>query len=95
MSKIKGAQKDFTRLYDSYNRAKREYSLIEQQIRDAEARSESPFIVELREKKQELDELIADLQQELIDKSAELKQKSDQVIANKKQKGAFCFLKIN
>lgn len=86
VSKIKGAQKDFTRLYDSYNRAKREYSLIEQQIRDAEARSESPFIVELREKKQELDELIADLQQELIDKSAELKQKSDQVIANKKQK---------
>lgn len=86
VSKIKGAQKDFTRLYDSYNRAKREYSLIEQQIRDAEARSESPFIVELKEKKQELDELIADLQQELIDKSAELKQKSDQVIANKKQK---------
>lgn len=86
VSKIKGAQKDFTRLYDSYNRAKREYSLIEQQIRDAEARSESPFIVELREKKQELDELIANLQQDLIDKSAELKQKSDQVIANKKQK---------
>lgn len=86
VSKIKGAQKDFTRLYDSYHRAKREYFLIEQQIRDAEARSESPFIVELREKKQELDELIYHLQQELIDNSAELKQKSDQVIANKKQK---------
>lgn len=86
VSKIKGAQKDFTRLYDSYHRAKREYFLIEQQIRDAEARSESPFIVELREKKQELDEFIDHLQQELIDNLAELKQKSDQVIANKKQK---------
>lgn len=86
VSKIKGAQKEFTSLYDSYCRAKREYSYIDQQIRDAEARAESPFIVELKEKKHELDELIEDLQQDLVNTLSDYKTKTDQVIANKKQK---------
>lgn len=86
VSKIKGAQKDFTVLYDTYHRAKREFSHIEQQIRDAEARAESPFIVELKDKKQELDAVVEEMQRELIDACSEHKSKSDQVIANKKQK---------
>lgn len=56
------------------------------QIRDAEARAESPLIVELKEKKRELDEAIEELRQELIDKSGEYKVKSEALIANKKQK---------
>lgn len=86
VSKIKSAQKDFKSLYDTYCRAKREYCLIDQQIRDAEARAESPFIEELKVKKQEIDDMIEDLQQDLIDAKSEYKIKSDQVIANKKQK---------
>lgn len=86
VSKIKGAQKDFTRLYDTYHRAKREYYLIEQQIRDAEARSESPFIVELKEKKREIDESIENLKQDLVNNLTELKLKTEEVVGNKKQK---------
>lgn len=86
VSRIKSAQKDFTSLYNNYGRAKKEYSRIEMQIRDAEARAESPLIVELKEKKRELDEAIEELRQELIDKSGEYKVKSEALIANKKQK---------
>lgn len=86
VSRIKSAQKDFTSLYDIYGRAKREYSHIEMQIRDAEARAESPLIVELKEKKQELEETVEELQQELIEVASDHKTKTDLVIANKKQK---------
>lgn len=86
VSKIKGAQKDFTSLYDTYSYAKREYSRIEQMIRDAEARSESPFIIELKSKKQELDGQIEELQQELIETLGDQKSKNNQLVANKKRK---------
>lgn len=86
VSRIKSAQKDFTTLYDIYGRAKREHSHIEMQIRDAETRAESPLVVELKEKKVELEETIEKLRQELIEKKVEHKEKSDLVIANRKQK---------
>lgn len=86
VSRIKSAQKDFSTLYDIYGRAKREYSHIEMQIRDAESRAESPMIEELKNKKQELDDTIDDLQNELINITSDQKTKSDLVIANKKQK---------
>lgn len=86
VSKIKSAKTDFTILYDQYQRAKREHSSIEQQIRDAEARAESPVIKQLKQEKEAIDSQITQLNTNLIEAKSNQKTKSEAVIANKKKK---------
>lgn len=86
VSKVKGAKKEFSVLYDQYQRAKREHFSIEQQIKDAEARAESPVIKQLKQEKDSIDGLIDQINNKLIDARSQQKTKSDSVIANKKLK---------
>lgn len=86
VSKVKGAKKEFSILYDQYQRAKREHFSIEQQIRDAEARAESPVIKQLKQEKDSIDSQITQLNNDLIEAKSNQKAKSEAVIANKKKK---------
>ncbi|MDN5554509.1 DNA sulfur modification protein DndD [Prevotella sp.] len=86
VSKIKSAKRDFTALYDAYHNAKREYALIEQQIRVAEAKSESPFIQKLKEDKKAFDDKIEELEQEKIETQISLETKKQKLKADKQRK---------
>lgn len=86
LGKIKESKSTFEILNTKYAKAKAEQFAIEKQIRDAEKKAESDYIKGLRNKKDELEQDINHIQEEIARLNILKDQKKDDIKANKQKK---------
>lgn len=84
--KLKECKSSFESLATKYSKAKAELYSIDKKIREAEKNAESEYIQSLRRKKNEKEDVISDLHQEIAFLNIEIEQAKDRIKASKQKK---------
>lgn len=86
MSKIKDSKSSFDELFNKFQKAKAELFSIERKIRDTEKKAESDYVQELRRRKENLDNEIMSIFQQIAEKKQKIENLNAEITAHKKQK---------
>ena len=86
VSKLKECKSSFESLATKYSKAKAELYSIDKKIREAEKNAESEYIQSLRRKKNEKEDVISDLHQEIASLNIEIEQAKDRIKTSKQKK---------
>lgn len=86
ISRIKECKSSFEILFNKYSKAKAEKNSIEKKIREAEKNAESDYIQSLRQKKDEKEKEIIQIQEEVARLNTEIERKKESIKTAKQKK---------